>query len=162
MARKREDDKNWADRGRIDFHRCYNEAEGYYLAGLSLDEISERLSLDLERLRDWEKEYQWKAKRAAMITSPRGIGAMLRERLQRQMEKMSASTGDLEVDEVKKITELTLLINKTEGAGGNVLAAMVEVLRDFSRYLREHIGDRDQYHLVSSWVQEYLRSKTDV
>jgi len=162
MGRKQVDDKNWADRDRIDFHRCYNEAEGYYLAGLTLEEIGQRLSLSLERLDGWEKEYEWKKKRAAVMTSPRGIGTILREKLQRQVEVLASGNGVLEVDKVEEITKLTLLITKIEGAGGNILAAMVEVLREFSRFLRANIGDRDQYHLVSSWVQEFLRSKTDV
>lgn len=161
MARGKKDDSKWADRERMDFGRCYNEAEGAFLAGGSLEAISARYSVSLDRLQGWAKKYCWEEKRSAAMTNPRGIGAMLREKLQQQVEKCMAEP-ELNVEKVEEITKLTLLITKIEGAGGNVLAAMVEVLRDFSRYLRENIGDRDQYHLVSSWVQEYLRTKADV
>lgn len=145
----------------MDFGRCYNEAEGAFLAGGSIPVIATRYSVSIERLRGWMEKYCWEKKKAAAMTNPRGIGAMLRDKLQKQVER-AMEAPELNVEKVEEITKLTILINKIEGAGGNILAAMVEVLRDFSRYLRENIADRDQYHLVSSWVQEFLRSKTDV
>lgn len=145
----------------MDFGRCYNEAEGAFLAGGSIPAIAARYSVSIERLRGWMEKYCWEAKKSAAITNPRDIGVMLREKLRKQVEACM-SAPELDVVKVEEITKLTLLITKIEGAGGNILAAMVEVLRDFSRYLRENIGDRDQYHLVSSWVQEYLRTKADV
>ncbi len=159
MSGKRSE--NWADKERIDFNRCYLEAEGMYFKGDGLKEIGVRLGLTEKRLEGWEKEYGWVAKLEALMEAPRGIGEMLRENLRRQVAGQ-VGQKNLKVEEVKAIAELTNLIAKIEGAGGNLLAATIMVIRDLSGYIRANCSDRDEYHLVSNWLQGYLRSKTDV
>jgi hypothetical protein len=158
---KRGDDSNWTDREQIDFQRCYNECEAMYLAGSELPEIATQQGVTLKRLQGWHKKYVWDAKRQAMLESPKGIGAMLRENLRKQVQKL-AGGDQLKVDQVEEITKITKCIKEIEGCGGDFFSATVEVLRGFSAFIRKQISDRETYHLVSSWVQEYLRSLTDV
>ncbi len=152
---------NWADRDRMDFFRCFNEAEGLYLLGYSLREIEARLQVLPDRLTAWAEKYQWQAKREAMMVSPKGIGAMLHEVLQKQMQELIVKDA-LTVEEVEKITKLTTLIKKVEAQGGNFFAAAIEVMRAFSVWFRKNCDHRDEYHQVSTWIQNYLRTLTDV
>jgi hypothetical protein len=157
----RGDDSNWTDREQIDFQRCYNECEAMYSAGSELSEIAKQYGLTLKRLQGWQKKYLWDAKRQAMLESPKGIGAMLRENLRKQVQQQ-VGAEQLDLAKVEEITKITKCIKEIEGCGGDFFAAAVEVLRDFSVFIRKNIPDRETYELVSSWVQEYLRSKTDV
>lgn len=132
-----------------------------FLAGSELSEISKAHKVTVQRLQAWKKKYRWEAKRQAMLESPKGIGAMLRENLRKQVQQQ-VGAEQLELAQVEEITKLTKCIKEIEGCGGDFFAAAVEVLRDFSVFIRKNIPDRETYELVSSWVQEYLRSKTDV
>jgi hypothetical protein len=86
---------------------------------------------------------------------------MLRENLRKQTQAL-VGKGDLKAADVEEIAKLTSCIQKIEGCGVNVLAVTMEVLMGFSAYIRKNIPDKDQYQLVSSWVQEYLRSLAEV
>jgi hypothetical protein len=132
-----------------------------YFSGAGLEEISQRHNVMIGRLKEWEVEYNWSGKKAALMESPIGIGVMLREKLRQQVHCQTQGQ-ELTVEQVGKITKLMKCIKEIEGCGGDVLAAAIEVLSDFSRFIRERTQDREVYAQVSSWVQEYLRSKTDV
>lgn len=157
----KENKANWASRKQIDFHRCYNECEAMFLAGNDLPAIAERYEVSQARLEEWREQYFWDRKLAAMLTAPKGIGAMLREKLRQQVQAQ-LEADQIDGAKVEEITKLTKCIKEIEGFGVNVLAATVEVLQGFSVFIRKNISDRDTYSLVSSWVQEYLRSLADV
>lgn len=147
-------------RDQIDFHRCYNEAEELFLLGQSLESIASQLNVMVARLEGWAEKYGWRAKLVTMMTSPSGIAAMLREQL-RQEVRVTVTQGKMDLEAVERITRLTTLINKVEGGGFDFLAAASVVIRRFSVYLRGKCSDREEYHLVSTWVQNFLRTLTD-
>jgi hypothetical protein len=148
-------------RDQIDFHRCYNEAEELFLLGQSLESIASQLSVTVDRLSGWSGKYGWPEKLVAMMTSPAGIAAMLREQLRKEVQ-VAVTQSRLDLEGVERISRLTVLINKIEDGGFNFLAAASTVIRRFSHYLRSQCSDREEYHLVSTWVQNFLRTLTDV
>jgi hypothetical protein len=160
-AKKQEGDSAGGGREALDFHRCYNECESMFLAVGTLAEIAKQYGVTLQRVKDWHKKYLWAKKLSATLESPKSIGAMLRESLRKQTQAL-VGKNQLKVEQVEEIAKITTCIQKIEGAGVNVLAVTMEVLMGFSTYIRKNIPDRDQYQLVSSWVQEYLRSLADV
>jgi hypothetical protein len=115
----------------------------------------------MERLGVWSEKYGWQSKLVAMMTSPAGIAAMLREQLRKEVQ-VTVAQGKMDLEAVERITRLTALINKIEDGGFNFLAAASTVIRRFSHYLRSQCSDREEYHLVSAWVQNFLRTLTDV
>jgi hypothetical protein len=162
MGRKnRGGQANWADRDRLDFYRCFNEAEDLYLIGCSLETISDRVKVTVKRLENWKERYVWETKKAAMMETPRGIGAMLREHLRVQVQE-AMEKKELNPEKLEEIGRLTGLISKIEGGSANILAATLEVLKGFSVWLRKQCENADEYHLVSGWLQNYLRVLTDV
>jgi hypothetical protein len=158
---KQNNDNAGGGREALDFQRFYNESEAMFLAGGKLPEIAKQYGVSLDRLKEWHKKYFWAKKLSATLESPKSIGAMLRENLRKQTQAL-VGKGDLKVTDVEEIAKITSCIQKIEGCGVNVLAVTMEVLMGFSAFIRKNIPDRDQYQLVSSWVQEYLRSLADV
>jgi hypothetical protein len=155
------DRKNWAEQDRNEFHRCYNEAEELFLLGKDLSEISDTLKVTVERLQTWNEKYDWPTKLVAMMTSPAGIAAILRERLRKEVQ-VTMVRDKLNLEQIEQVSRMTTLINKIEDGGFNFLAAASMVLRRFSSFLRQNISDKDEYHNVSTWVQNFLRTLTDV
>lgn len=158
---ERANSENWGDKQRIDFFRCYNEAEDLYLEGWSLPEIAKHHNLLEMRVFQWCDKFQWERKREIMMSAPNGIGAMLREKLRKQVE---AALGDdkLETENVEEISKMTKLINQMDGGKVEFQAAAIQAIQNFAVYLRKMCSDRDEYYLVSGWLQNYLRSVTEV
>jgi len=148
--------EGWSDRDRIDFLRCYNESERLYLSGLGIEEIGKKLGLSEERLSKWCMEYSWERRRHALMESPRGISVLLRNILRSKMQELMEG-GSLDSEAAKELGDLSLQINKIEGIGGDRLAIAIYLIGDFTKYLRERCAERDEYFLVSSWMQSYLK-----
>jgi len=142
-----------------DFYRCYNDAESLYLAGVELPEIATRLGVAIERLVRWFDEYQWTQRRRALMEVPRGVGAMLREQLRRQVEAQMGPEKLLAIKNVEEIARLTKLIANIEGEGAPKEAATIEVMREFSAYVRKEAPDREEFYLLASYIQNYLRTQ---
>jgi len=152
---------NWASRDQNDFYRCFNEAEELYLIGCDLETISKQLRVTVERLQNWKERYIWDRKKAAVMETHRGIGAMLREHLRKEVEATLAKP-DVSPEDLENIGKKTALISKIEAGGTNLLAATLEVLKGFSVWIRKNCDGQEEYNLVSAWVQNYLKALTDV
>ena len=111
--------------------------ESYVRRGVSRRRIAAEMGLARRTVESWAKKYEWERKRKAWMSTPRTVGLTLREMLQEQMEGV-VKDGKLDVAKVEEVERLTRIIDRVEKEGYQFLAAAVEVMQEFARWLRAH------------------------
>jgi hypothetical protein len=140
-----------------EYVKFYDTAEQMFLSGMEIKAIADELMVNEKKLYRWRKEGSWEAKRQAALENPKTIGEMLREVLRSKVSNI-LQAGDISVGEAEELAKISTLIEKIEKESYQFMTAAVEVMRNFTDYIKVKCSDQEEYMLISHWVQGWFRS----
>lgn len=135
----------------------FEEAQSLFLAGKSLEDIQELLSVALVTLKRWHQEGQWEEKRRQVLVSPRWLGEALKGILREKAGRLLAK-GDLEPQELEELTKIITLIDRLCSQGWDIRAAALEVMDRFSDFLLRWVTDQEELKRITTRMQEFFRN----
>jgi hypothetical protein len=147
MARTRKEDK----------YRWYEEAEALYLQSGKLSEVSEKVGCPLKVLEGWCREYNWEVRRQGYLGSPRGAAEVIRGMMQSKVSALGAS-GELTVARVEELGKISKALGQMDQEG-LASAGRMEVIREFSKWVRGRCKGEEDYAVVSHYLQSYLQEE---
>lgn len=128
----------------------------YVRRGYTLKEVAAHFGASLRTVEVWAQKGNWSAKRKAWQSTPRTVGLTLREMLQRRMEGV-CEAGEVTLEKAEEIARISKVIDKMEKEGYQFNAAVVEVMGEFARWLRQQPILDEEYTVVSNWIQAWLQ-----
>ncbi|MDP3181568.1 MAG: hypothetical protein Q8M54_01980 [Desulfobaccales bacterium] len=132
------------------------EARSLFLAGKSLEEISQVFPVPLQTLERWHQDGKWEEKRLQVPVSPRWLGEALKGVLREKAGKL-LTKGDLKPQELEEITKIFTLIDRLCSQGWDIRAATLEVMDRFGDFLKRWVTDPDEVKKISLRMQEFFR-----
>ena len=134
----------------------WEDAQSLFLAGKDLEEIQGLLPVALLTLKQWHQEGQWEEKRRQVPVSPRWLGEALKGILREKAGRLIIK-GDLKTQELDELTKIVTLIDRLCTQGWDMRAAALEVMDQFSDFLRRWVTDQEELKRISYRVQEFFR-----
>ena len=129
----------------------YDECERLYVReGKTQREIAELFNISEKTISKWSRMGEWARKRKEYLTSSRtGVAEKLRERLYRLIEEEA-----IDARKADEIYKLMLTIEKIQGF--DLMAATIEVMDRFSRFVRGRVQDRGFLDKLSDLMQAFF------
>jgi hypothetical protein len=137
-------------------YKAYEECELSYLRGMKIAGISKESGVEVRVLERWRKEYYWEEKKRLFLLSTRGITDLVKELLDRKVSSMRAA-GEVDIVVVEEIGKIMKTMNQigNEGIGQS---GVMEVIRDFTLWIRGRVSNIEEYRIISFWLQKYVNS----
>jgi len=133
------------------------EAERLYVKkGKSLKEISELLGVSVNSLLKWKDYAGWNYKRRKFLSTPRGVEEKLEAVLRAKVEELEnmnpAEVSASVVDSLWKLLKSVESVRKER----DLFAETVDVMDEFTSFLRWKVKDRDFLEKVFALINEFF------
>ncbi|MGA8572662.1 MAG: hypothetical protein ACLP7A_07985 [Desulfobaccales bacterium] len=135
-----------------------NRAERLFVQeGRTLEEISSRLKVDLTTLLGWQKKGEWDRKRSALLANPENLAERLRLALGKMLDALE-NGEELDPKAFNSIARAATAVKNLDRGDYDLKAAGLKVMEDFTRFLKEHLGDPEELQLIGARIRAWFRS----
>jgi hypothetical protein len=135
-----------------------NRAERLFVQeGRTLAEIASRLPMDLTTLLRWQKNGEWERKRSALLAEPENLAERLRLALGKMLEALE-NGEELDPKAFNSIAKAATAVKNLDRGDYDLKAAGLKVMEDFTRFLKEQLGDPGELQLIGSRIRAWFRS----
>ncbi|MGC2433427.1 MAG: hypothetical protein WA433_06570 [Desulfobaccales bacterium] len=135
-----------------------NRAERLFVQeGRTLAEIASRLSMDLTTLLRWQKKGDWDKKRGALLANPENLAERLRLALGKMLDDLE-NGEELDPKAFNSIARAATAVKNLDRGDYDLKAAGLKVMEDFTRFLKEQMGDPGELQLIGSRIRAWFRS----
>ena len=132
-----------------------SEAEGLYIKGKTLKEISELLGVSERTLTRWKKELNWKEKRNKYMKNPLGVEEAIDEEILRLVRELP-NTPDSEkakvIDMISKLAKVKSIFKKE----GDLATQAVYVFDYFTNYIKERERSDEIINKLVKHIQGFI------
>ncbi|MGA7577840.1 MAG: hypothetical protein WBW52_06745 [Desulfobaccales bacterium] len=125
--------------------------------GRTLAEISSRHQVDLTTLLRWQKEGEWDRKRSALLANPEILAERLRLALGKMLDALE-NGEDLDPKAFNSIARAATAVKNLDRGDCDLKAAGLKVMEDFTRFLKEQLGDPEELQLIGARIRAWFRS----
>ena len=135
-----------------------NRAERLFVQeGCTLAEIASRLSMDLTTLLRWQKKGEWERKRSALLANPENLAERLRLALGKMLDDLE-NGEELDPKAFNSIAKAATAVKNLDRGGYDLKLAGLKVMEEFTRFLKEQLGDPGELQLIGSRIRAWFRS----
>lgn len=138
----------------------FDEAERLFLAGHTLEKISEMLPepVSLTTLSRWKQAGDWDGKRKTAMASLRNVAEILQEIVEEKIVGLRATNG-LDAAALDAICKATASIERLKRGAYDFRTIAVEVMGRFAEWLRQELQGRpEELKQTAGRIQAWFKS----
>jgi len=134
----------------------YDQAEGLYARGYTLEGIAGIIPVSVATLSRWKTKGDWEARRRERVASARNVADILEEALAEKIAGLREQAG-LDDRAFDSIAKASAAIERLRRGSYDIRAAAVEVMERFTAWAREQ-AEAEELQMLGRLVQGWFKS----